>query len=278
MASSPRRARALGGFLVALTLVATPSWGGVELGTLPEPGPAPEPPVGDAPCSGVRPGARAATDLGSLTLGFLYEGSDGRRYLATAGHAILRSLGVEETSWEPGMGPPVRNIDGRIGEFAYGIDRSVGEYRRLDFALIRLDKSTEARARMCHWGGPTGAHTEVLPPTSPLILRFFGSDVSAHAGGSVGVSAGVRARSAVAFGTSDPYWVVAWGISIGESGAPVMTEEGLALGIARGSGGGADPFTGQSGTMFITRLDVGLEHASTALGITFKLRTARLAS
>src|SRR6267378_8622222 len=47
--------------------------------------PAVAPPVGTGACPGVRPGAIVLTEIGQCTLNFLFRGSDGSRYVGTAG-------------------------------------------------------------------------------------------------------------------------------------------------------------------------------------------------
>src|SRR3989442_11724055 len=90
-------------------------------------------PIGTATCPGVRPGAIVRADLsaygtlgtmaGHCTLNFLFLGSDGSRYIGTAGHCILNTPqygGAGEMTWAPGTGPEARDGGGsRIGEFAY---------------------------------------------------------------------------------------------------------------------------------------------------------------
>src|SRR4051812_47051786 len=83
-------------------------------------------PVGTGTCPGVRPGAIVNSDVGQCTLNFLFTGSDGQRYIGTAGHCILGESpvggDVGEQSWAAGTGPVATDADGnRIGEFAYAI-------------------------------------------------------------------------------------------------------------------------------------------------------------
>jgi hypothetical protein len=66
------------------------------------------------------------SDVGQCTFNFLFTGSDGSRYIGTAGHCILGEspIGgdVGEQSWARGTGPVARDASGnRIGEFAYAI-------------------------------------------------------------------------------------------------------------------------------------------------------------
>ena len=117
-------------------------------------------PLGTGECPGVRPGAVVESDNGQCTFNFLFQGSDGARYIGTAGHCILGDdpLGGDagEQSWAAGSGPEARDGAGnRIGEFAYAILQDPK-----DFALIRLDPGVAANAQMCHFGGPTGVNTD----------------------------------------------------------------------------------------------------------------------
>src|SRR5438046_10082670 len=88
-----------------------PNWtlGGQPTMLIPVPAVAP---VGTGTCPGVRPGATVRTDKGQCTFNFLFTGSDGRRYIGTAGHCILgdslTSGDVGEFAWAPGSGPAAR--------------------------------------------------------------------------------------------------------------------------------------------------------------------------
>ena len=108
----------------------------------------------------------------------------------------------------------------RIGEFVYAV-----VYAPKDFALIRLDPGVEASPEMCHFGGPRGVHTSTDGGNSALVvLHYFGNAVGA---GDV-----APARSAVALGTPDPDHIYAAGLALpGDSGAGVMTTDGLAIGV-----------------------------------------------
>src|SRR5439155_8285392 len=84
--------------------------GGVPCTLIPVPAAAP---LGTGTCPGVRPGAIVLTDVGQCTLSFLFQGSDGSRYIGTAGHCILGTspIGgdVGEMAWAPGTGPVARD-------------------------------------------------------------------------------------------------------------------------------------------------------------------------
>src|SRR2546423_3171295 len=126
--------------------------GGVPCTLIPVPAAAP---LGTGTCPGVRPGAIVRSDVGQCTLNFLFEGSDGSRYIGTAGHCILGTspIGgdVGEMAWDPGTGPVARDADGNpIGEFAYAIPQAP-----TDSSLIPLDPLVAATAAMGPFGGPT---------------------------------------------------------------------------------------------------------------------------
>ena len=75
---------------------------------------------------------------------------------------------------------------------------------------------------MCHFGGPRGLFT--TDTTGPLVLHYYGS------GDRIGDV--LPARSGVAQGTPEPDHVYATGLALpGDGGSPVITNDGLALGI-----------------------------------------------
>src|SRR5213083_3326897 len=146
--------------------------GGVPCELIPVPAAAP---LGTGTCPGVRPGAIVLTDVGQCTLNFLFQGSDGSRYIGTAGHCILGTspIGgdVGEMAWAPGTGPVARDADGNpIGEFAYAILQDPK-----DFSLIRLDPLVEASAAMCHFGGPTAVNDDNPGLTELVVLNWYGN-------------------------------------------------------------------------------------------------------
>ena len=156
-------------------------------------------PVGTGTCPGVRPGAIVNSEVGQCTMNFLFTGSDGRRYIGTAGHCILGEspIGgdVGEESWAPGSGPEATDGDGnRIGEFAYAVLQDPK-----DFALIRLDSGVEASPQMCHFGGPNGLNSDLT--SSPTVLQHFGNGI--------GIGSVLPARTHLALSMPDPDHVFA---------------------------------------------------------------------
>ncbi len=215
-------------------------------------------------CGGVRPGAVVRSDTGQCSFNFLFNGSDGNRYMGTAGHCILDD--EVEMEWAPGTGPVARDGSGnRVGEFAYAILQDPK-----DFALIRLDAGVPASPEMCHFGGPTGTNTSTGSATT--ILHHYGQGV--------GVSLALPARSAVAQGTPDPDHVYALGAVVpGDSGSGIIDSAGQAVGVIvtvgiHSASIGTDGI--DAGTVGITRLQPQVDQASEVLGTGLTLQTAPL--
>lgn len=218
-------------------------------------------PVGTSSCPGVRPGAMyfRTSDGARCSMSFLFRGSDGRDYAASAGHCIWTESNItpapnKEEKWDPGAGMAVVDRDDKtLGRFAYGAwteDR--------DFSLIRLDPGVQPSAAMCYFGGPAGMYK--THASDPIVLKFFGN-------GNV-IGALLPARSAVAEDTSDRFFVYAFTASApGDSGSAVITAAGPALGTLVG-------LNLLGGETIITRLDESIRRAEAFTGIRFSLQTA----
>jgi hypothetical protein len=224
-----------------------------------------------ASSDGVHPGAIVNSDVGQCTDNFLFLGSDGNRYIGSAGHCILGTAAVGggdagEKTWAPGKGPVANDSSGkRIGEFAYAILQDPK-----DFSLIRLDPSVPASPQMPVYGGPTGIFTDTS--SNPVLLQYFGEGIV--------VSDVAPARNAVAIGAPDPDHLYAQGIVVpGDSGSAIESSDGSAVGVIVTTGvhtgsigsGGVD-----AGLMGITRLPPQLARASQTMGIALTLQTAPL--
>lgn len=211
-------------------------------------------PFGVAPistCPGVRPGSYAyIAGSGTCTLGFLFVGSDGKRYISTAGHCVPAlydpldpfASKPNEVSYPDQTGPEVQDLRGTpIGNVAYG---HLGGTH--DFALIRLNLygQTNSNPQMCYFGGPTGVNTDIN--SSPMLLHHYGNGL--------GAGQSVPARSATApFGLPSSSAVIATGLGIsGDSGSPVIGADGRAIGLLVATGAIRDG-TSQAGTLLITR-------------------------
>jgi hypothetical protein len=232
--------------------------------------PAAAPPLGTGACPGVRPGAIVLSDVGQCTLNFLFRGSDGSRYIGTAGHCVLGAspIGgdVGETSWAPGQGPVARDsAGGRIGEFAYAILQDPK-----DFSLIRLDSQAQASAAMCHFGGPTGLNDDRPGLTQPVVLEWFGNGIV--------LGSALPGRSAIAAGMPSPDHVFAQGVATpGDSGSGVISSDGRAVGalVTVGAHTGSPGLAGgDAGLVGITRLTPQVERAQQVLGTSLTLQSA----
>jgi hypothetical protein len=253
--------------LTAATPASAGQWtlGGVPCKLIEVPAAAP---VGTGACPGVRPGAVVESDNGQCSFNFLFAGSDGRRYIGTAGHCILGDdpLGGDagERTWALGTGPEARDGEGnRIGEFAYAVLQDPK-----DFALIRLDPGVGANPQMCHFGGPTGLNAD--RPSGPVVLHHFGQGV--------GVGTVLPARSAIAAGMPDPDHVYAAGAVLpGDSGSGIISSDGRAVGVIVTTGlhtGTIGLPALDAGTMGVTRLQPQLQRAGNQLGIELDLQEA----
>lgn len=226
-------------------------------------------PVGTGACPGVRPGAIVRSDIGQCTFNFLFRGSDGRRYIGTAGHCILGESPVGgdagERSWAAGTGPVARDTNGsRVGEFAYAILQDPG-----DFALVRLDPAVSPDAGMCHFGGPTGVNDDRPGLAQPVLLNYFGDGVV--------VGTLLPARSALALGMPDPDQVFAEGVAVpGDSGSGVISSDGRAVGVLVTVGVHTDLAGLEAGDVGITRLSPQVERAQQVLGVGLVLQQAPL--
>jgi hypothetical protein len=224
-----------------------------------------------ASSDGVHPGAIVNSDVGQCTDNFLFDGSDGNRYIGSAGHCVLPApdvggANVGEKTWAPGSGPTARDSNStRIGEWAYAILQDPK-----DFSLIRLDPSVPATPQMPSYGGPTGIFSDISSNT--VLLQYFGDGVL--------VSNIAPARNAVAFGTPDPDHVYAQGVVVpGDSGSGIEASDGRAVGVIVTTGAHVGSVGGSgidAGLIGITRLPPQLARASQVLGIRLTLRTAPL--
>ena len=258
--------------------------GGVPCSLIPVPAAENPAPVGSGTCPGVRPGGRVVTTIADCTLNFLFQAPDGTPYIGTAGHCVdpgqettfkdsdSDGNGRIERVWAWGSGPVAMDSAGqRFGEFVYAV-----KYDPKDFALIRLDPGVQASPEMCHFGAPRGVSTTTTDTMGAVVLRYYGN--------AAGVGDVAPARSAVALGTPDPDHIYAAGLALpGDSGAGVMTADGLAIGVLVTTGyqtpapnefPQANEKGVDVGTMGITRLGPQLARAEEKLGVALELVTA----
>lgn len=267
----PAAARAaLAAALVTAGLVATPADAArtpvattrtvCNITAAPAEAPADAPPYGTSPCTGVRPGAQIQTAHGPCSMGFVFAGTDGRKYVSTAGHCVL---GTEETekTWPAGTGSLASDADGkRIGTAVYAIQRDVegAESGVDDFALIRLDRGVAADPQMCHFGGPTSLDSSL--DDGAMTFEHVGTG-----------AAGLRARTAVSpRGLYRDDYTYAFGAAApGDSGG-ALTRGGAAVGLVTQLSYGA------LGNIGINRLAPHVARAGSLLGTRLTLLTAPL--
>ncbi len=200
--------------------------------------PASAPPFASGACTGVRPGAAIHLETRLCTLGFLFKGSDGRKYAATAGHCVSEQQG--EKTWAGTTGLAVKDGTGKqIGTVAYWIYRDSSANSRKDFALIRLADGLATNAELCTFGGPTGMNTAIDDDYRQIH----------HVGQGQGVSAVFSARTGLIRGLPNPDYFFAYALaSGGDSGAPVTDTSGKVLGLV------TQQVAGPGGTIGINRV------------------------
>lgn len=203
---------------------------------------------------------------GGCTLGFLFAGSDGASYMSTAGHCVDSAQGPRRT-WAKGAGPVVSTEQGRIGRVVFAENTKdpdvLDDY---DFALVRLDPGVKGSPAIRSYGAPTGINDQQTAGTQ--VLRMYGHGLA--------VSAVSRERQLVAPNTNNEDHVYAHGpVLFGDSGAPVIDEEGRAVGTVLGAGLrlGSGHVLNDVSPNIIGRLGPVVKHASDALRIRFVLRT-----
>lgn len=213
------------------------------------------PPVGDTPCPGVRPGAAYVTSIGGCTLGYVFSGSDRNTYVATAGHCAVDNMTT--VVWRGNAGPIAGDpaTGKEFGRFAF----AVREDGKTDFALIRLNRGVPWNPEMCYFGGPTGIATNV--DFKPVALVHYGNGIGMDY---------TQARTAYAVhGLRRPDFVTAFGVmSPGDSGGPVNTEAGLAVGTVD------EIAVNGNGHVIVQRIGPNIAAAQKALGLRLTLRTA----
>lgn len=241
--------------------------------TLRSAGESTEQPVGTGACPGVRPGALVTTEdvegaRWDCTLGFAFEGIDPRdgtsvgRFISTAGTCALPWQWA--TVWADGEGPRAFDADGNlVGHYVYAYSDIDNAGR--EFALIKVAPGVDVNPQVCYFGGPTAPAP--LATDGPLQLRYVGQ-------GSRGVLPGRSSVSLHGYDNQIASWTTGSWLQ-GDTGGPVMTADGAALGSV--AAGGA--MTSQSpdvGTLLITRLHAAVKDASRDLGIDLELMTAPL--
>jgi hypothetical protein len=210
----------------------------------------------------VRPGSGIQIDgEGVCTLGFLFEqrSSDGGPstfWGMTAGHCVLEK-NVASKAWPRGGGPQVTLFDTTwLGEarFAHA-ERGL----RLDFALVELDaQNLRLDPQACFWGGPTALHS--ARSSEPQDVMIFGHGLE------------VEPRQLRVDSLSGELVEYTGASYQGDSGGPVLSQDGRALGVTHTVGvsnHNARVWTGEA-----VRLDRQLQWIEQNLGLELDLLTA----
>ena len=215
----------------------------------------------------VRPGAKVTYADTYCTMNFVFRGSDGRDYLATAGHCPLDQAVESRKTWRRGQGLPAFDASGiRIGEFAMAVFLPNED---IDIALIRLDANVDPNPEMEFFGGPTKMNDEIS--TGPEVLNMYGHGM--------GLGDVKRDRNLVTFGGfDDKESIFATGAAIfGDSGSPVTTDANEALGIlSAGTVAVRIPESGAPypGNTIIVRLPHNVAFAEKVMKLRLTLQTA----
>lgn len=211
---------------------------------------------------------------GSCTLGFLFRGSDGAAYASTAGHCVLGDEKVRRT-WPTDRGPLlfVQGPEGPapIGKVVFAEYLPTDDNDKLDFALVRLRPGVAADPEIGELGVPRKVYGS--QGNEPVLMAFHGQGAVT---GQVDPE-----RELVATNTSRITHVYAHGVATpGDSGAPVVTADGDAVGLLLGVGGNGvavgmgTASVGHDGALTrIGRLGPLVEHAAAALRLRLRLLT-----
>jgi hypothetical protein len=216
--------------------------------------------TGDEPVI-VRPGAGIQiSGAGTCTLGFLFvqrglHDAPPTYWGLTAGHCV-GDFGVHQ-AWARGAGPTVTLFDtAPIGEVRFAhLEPAAG----LDVALVQLDDEyVTLNPQVCFWGGPTALHT--TRQSGPADLVMFGHALEVEA----------RPLRAVSM-TGDIVEYIGPTYQ-GDSGGPVLTADGRALGLEHGVGPSIKGSQFSNGTA--VRVDRQLQWIKQNLGLELDLMAA----
>ncbi|MBC7373035.1 MAG: trypsin-like serine protease [Frankiales bacterium] len=191
--------------------------------------------------------------------------------MSTAGHCLGAAVGRPQT-WNRGAGPAVSTPEGQIGRVVFAENRTSNETAsQYDFALIRLDKGVQSSAEIRSLGAPAGTTSD--RNDSPMTLRTYGQSAFSNVS---------PQRDLLAPNTRHQDHVYVHGaLFLGDSGAPVVDADGLAVGTVLGVGGGKNSVgvgsvdaTNDGAPNVIGRLGPVVQHASTALRVRLTLAQA----
>jgi hypothetical protein len=224
---------------------------GIDLALVPVPGLDP----GSAPethaCGGeIRPGAHMTTV--GCTMSWIFRDDAGSYYQSTAGHCTNAT----------GDRVAVAGV-GTIGTVVFRVNGGIGN----DISIIRIDPvvADKVNPTLCHWGGPTGI-------AAPEGATLDGQSATLHYGwGTAFANQPTRARAGVLPATG---WLADGSVHMmgltdgGDSGSPVMLDNGLAAGVHTHR-----IITQYAGEKAATRLDMMMPRVDADLGTHLTLVT-----
>ncbi len=211
----------------------------------------------------VAPGAAISVSGVPCSAGFLLLGPRGTHLLSTAGHCVTErgtsTTVAGDSAWRTGLGPEVRlGTSGPvIGHVLYAtqvIDTS-------DFAVITLLPGVTADPTLVGGGRVSSLGTSVEP----------GQQVELSGQG-LAVSAVQPKRTGLVTGTTSAHAFTVTLLAVsGDSGGPVVSKSGAALGLLIRGGGFVAP---DLGTAQVIRLAGMLRRVRSQLGLSLRLQTA----
>lgn len=229
------------------------------------------------------------------TANFVFSDEEGNRYIGTAGHCAPFDGGVETWTYPDG---PVALHGARVddaqpvGRFVFAASTLVpsrlpvpfvGFTPEWDFALIRLDPGVEVSPQMAHFGGPTGLNEDLTP--FPVVLHHYGWGVHGVNGepeveDCCAFEQPAHGRTAVAPSMGDARLVHVFDVAGGgDSGSPVISADGRAVGIVSSANygdHGASASGVATGNGIYVRLGPQVAFAEATLGVKLTLMTAPL--
>lgn len=174
----------------------------------------------------VQAGGPVANSRGQVYCTFNFVFTDGKHnYIGTADHCFDDTMYPDAKGLRIGdrvRTGDVEDIAGRLTS-ATEIGTVVVSDGAIDFALIRIDTGIEAIARVRGWGGPSGIanHSETKRGDAVLTSGY---------GLGVGELSTTRSRTGILFDDDSHWQYVDIATAPGDSGGPLMTRAGQAIG------------------------------------------------
>ncbi|HEV8361205.1 MAG TPA: trypsin-like serine protease [Candidatus Thermoplasmatota archaeon] len=209
-------------------------------------------------CSGeIRPGA-PMTSPSVCTMSWILRDDEGRNYQTTAGHcAPVRG----QTVSVQGVGP-IGTVVFTTGDGGFGND----------IALVRITPGLAVNPTLCHWGGPTGIATPDmadLPGVGNYVLHYGWGTAFMLTGATRARVADLTPIAGVSGWFDDGSVRMIGATDGGDSGSPVMIDNGRAAGIHTHRINAAATLVGPK---VATRLDVWVPRLEEELKVDLELQ------